>query len=77
MSNVETRKCQDCDGDLQAIRLIDQGIRWFGTGKFEGDLEYSGTEAKPSWTGKLPLEGKITAFMCQDCGRVILFGEPK
>jgi len=76
MSTVETKKCQDCDGELKAIKLIDQGLR-LGTGKLEGDLEYSGTEAKRSWTGKLPLEGKITAFMCQDCGRVILFGEPK
>ena len=76
MSADETRKCQDCDGEMRLIRLIDQGFR-LGTGKIEGDVQYSGAEAKPSWTGKLPVEGKIAAQLCQDCGRVILFGEPK
>lgn len=74
MGADETRRCQDCDGELKDIRLIDQGFR-LGTGKIEGDLQYSGAGAKPSWTGRFPMEGRIAALMCQDCGRVILFGE--
>jgi hypothetical protein len=35
-------------------------------------------EAKRSfWTGRYPIEGKVAACMCDDCGRILLYGEPR
>jgi hypothetical protein len=34
-------------------------------------------EAKQSfWTGRYPVEGRIVAFICEGCGRILLYGEP-
>ena len=41
-------------------------------------LEYTVPDAKRSfWTGLLPIEGKIAAYRCEGCGRVLLYGQPR
>ena len=59
---------------MQAIRIVtkDMGLRK------DDDLEYTVAGAKRSfWTGRLPVEGTIAAFMCDDCGRILLYGRPR
>jgi hypothetical protein len=61
---------------MKAIQIIDKTAR--GPMGVHSDLEYTVPEAKRSiWTGLLPIEGKISAFMCDGCGRVILYGHPR
>ena len=49
-----------------------------GTLNVHSELEYTVPEAKRSiWTGLLPIEGKIAAYMCDGCGRVLLYGQPR
>jgi hypothetical protein len=75
--NPEGKKCPDCGGSMKAIKIIDKTTRGMGIPHQE-DLEYTVPEAKRSfWTGLLPVEGKISACMCDTCGRVLLYGQPR
>jgi predicted RNA-binding Zn-ribbon protein involved in translation (DUF1610 family) len=67
------RKCGDCGETLAEIRLIDKGHFSAHT-----DVEYAPAEAKRGiWTGQFPIEGKVAAFMCPECGRITHFAVPK
>ena len=69
--NTEERKCMECSGAMREVRLLDKGHRG---GHF--DFEYAAIDAQQSaWTSRFPVEGRVTAFMCQDCGAVRLFGK--
>ena len=63
--------CPDCDRKLGAIQIIDKkglGITPHGV------LEYAVVEATRSkWTGQVPVEGNLHAYMCDGCGRVLLY----
>lgn len=71
------KKCPDCGHPAKPIRILDKTAR--GAGKpVHSDLEYTVPDAKRSlWTGLLPVEGSITAWMCDSCGRVLLYGQPR
>ena len=70
MSSMEARRCPDCDRDMNRIRLIDKAHDGGHT-----SLEYSAHDAVRSlWFGKYPVAGVVTAYMCDDCGRILLFG---
>jgi hypothetical protein len=57
---------------MHGIRLIDKTH-----GGHHADLEYTLPEARRSfWLGVFPVEGKVRAYMCDHCGRILLFGEP-
>jgi hypothetical protein len=41
-------------------------------------LSYASPDAKPSWfTGTVPREGVVRGWICPECGRILLYGEPK
>jgi hypothetical protein len=69
----QTRRCPDCQGDLQPICLIDR----ISDGR-QRDLEYTAIDVQPDlWTGALPTEGRIEPFLCTTCGRILLYGWPR
>ena len=71
MSATEQKQCSDCGQSLNRIQMID---------KIQTDhthLEYAAGEAKANWMGKFPIEGRIASYMCGQCGRITLYGEPK
>jgi hypothetical protein len=71
MTADKERKCPDCGAAMHEIRVIDKGPRR------HYDLEYTTCEAKRSyWLKCFPVKGAVRAVMCQDCHRIILFGEP-
>jgi hypothetical protein len=38
-------------------------------------IEYARPDAKRNfWTGRYPAEGTVSAFLCDGCGRVLLYG---
>ena len=69
---MNKRTCPDCNAGLEEIRLIDKSDKGYHT-----DLQYSLPEAKRGlWLGRFPIEGRILAYMCGKCGRVILYADP-
>jgi hypothetical protein len=58
---------------MYRIRLIDK----FSNYQAHGEVEYTVPEAqRSSWTGRFPVEGRVAAFMCDHCGRLLLYGIP-
>jgi hypothetical protein len=73
-----TRKCPDCGHSMKAIKIVDNARIGIGGRSAESELNYMTPDAKRSfWTGQLPFEGKVTACMCDSCGRILLYGEPR
>jgi predicted RNA-binding Zn-ribbon protein involved in translation (DUF1610 family) len=67
------KQCGDCGETLAQIRLIDKGHF-----TEHNEMEYALAESKRGiWTGRFPIEGKVAAFMCPQCGRIAHFGMPK
>jgi hypothetical protein len=57
---------------MHEIRMLDK-IH----GGAHSDMEYALPEAKRSrWRGRFPVEGKVVAYMCDGCARIVLYGEP-
>ena len=53
------------------IRIIDKGA---DTRHY--DFEYSVSDADRSfWTGHYPVAGKVVAYMCDNCARILMFGD--
>ena len=72
MSEPEVRTCTDCDGELQPITIMDVGHQ----GRIHA-LQYHAADDKRSfWTGRYPTAGAVQAYLCQDCGRIAMFGQP-
>jgi hypothetical protein len=73
MSGEPVRTCLGCDGELLPIVIMDyqHGRR------LVGELEYrQADDARSFWTGRYPTAGPVQAFLCSDCGRIALFGQP-
>jgi hypothetical protein len=69
----QREKCADCGGQLHEIKVFEQG---HGTGDIP--LRFGGKDSKRSmWTGTIPTEGTLMAFMCSACARVSFYGATK
>lgn len=71
--SAETKKCLECEGVMKPIRVIDHAH------SFEaGELTYTAAERTQSllvsFYEKL---GSVKAWMCDDCGAIRLYGQPK
>ena len=72
MATNKERKCPDCAGAMGPIRLIDKA-----QGGTHAELEYGLSETSRSfWMARFAIEGQIRAYMCQQCARILLYGEP-
>ncbi len=72
---AEARKCEDCEGNLVEVKLIDKAPGGYKPGN--SDVEYTTLDATCSlWTGKFPVLGKVRTFICESCGLLKLYGEP-
>ncbi len=72
MTEPHAIPCPGCPGKALEIRILDRSL-----GPEPGFLEYVLPDASRSfWTGKLPVAGRVAAFLCGDCGRIQLFGRP-
>jgi hypothetical protein len=58
---------------MQRIRLIDKSHY-----ETHAEFEYTVPEAERGfWTGQYAVEGRVEAYMCHSCGRVMLYGVPR
>jgi hypothetical protein len=59
---------------MRSIKLIDSQGRESG----HVELSYADGEAQPAEAvRRFPIDGKVRARMCQHCGRIVLYGEPR
>ena len=66
------RKCPNCDKPMARVQIIDK-VQLGHT-----YLEYAVGEADRNiWTATFPVEGRVASFMCDTCGRIVLYGEQK
>jgi hypothetical protein len=74
--DITDKNCPDCGRPLKAIKIMDNAR--YGVRPAQGELTYMAPEAKQSfWTGHYPVEGRVAACMCDGCGRILLYGEPR
>lgn len=62
------RTCPDCQGGMYRIDILDKGEKG-GV----ADLEFN-LPGDKSFFGSPKRSGVIVAFMCEKCGRVVLYG---
>ena len=67
------KDCPDCQKPLTNIQVLDRG---FMDSPHKG-LMYTDKGAKGGWLGLFKTSGSIEARMCQECGRVLFYAEPK
>lgn len=69
------RTCPDCSTELTSIKIVDQ----LGHRQTQVGLSFT-VEKEPqtsAWTGRLTNEtGTVQAYLCADCGRVLLYASP-
>jgi hypothetical protein len=69
------RTCIECGASLAQIVVMDKLHPTPTKHRYTGSLEYRLPEDRLSfWTGKYPTAGTVNAFMCEECGRIALYG---
>ena len=75
MKDEVSRKCVECQGRMAPIVVMDKSHPRPTKHRYAGSLEYRRPDDRLSfWTGKYPTAGPVVAFMCEDCGRIALYG---
>ena len=65
MSSKQDRYCPDCRVPAHEIKLSNVARLLFPR------LTYSLAGGRPSfWTSRYPVEGTVSAFLCDHCGRI-------
>ena len=79
MSGQDSRTCVECQGAMSPIIIMDKSHPGPTRHRHTGPLEYRLPDDRLSfWTGKYATAGEVRAFMCQECGRIALYGgEPE
>ncbi len=72
-----TKMCPDCRQPLNPIKLLDATTMGYRdpVGFFEP--RYAAPEATEGWLRKMPIEGIVKGWMCPECQRILLYGEPR
>ena len=71
MADIKT--CPECSRSLREITIIDRAYR-----PVHQTVEYAAGDAERGvWLGRFPIEGRILGFVCDQCGRVLLYAQPK
>ena len=64
-------KCIECGSQTYAIQIIDRG-----ESNSHYELVYAAGDAKRKFTKTYDIEGKVSAELCQNCGRISLRAVP-
>lgn len=74
MADEESKTCIECEGVMSPIVIMDKTYP-VNTYRSVQGLEYRRPDDSRSfWTGKFPSAGPVQAFLCEDCGRIALYG---
>jgi hypothetical protein len=65
------RQCPDCRGPAREIMIRAGGFEAYR-------LEYALPDAKPNfWSSRIPAQGTVSAYLCDQCRRVLFYGNPQ
>lgn len=71
MSATKRKDCPECGGAVHEIQLVERAH----FNQHQAGLLYALPEAKRGfWSGTFPVEGEVAASMCEQCGRILLYG---
>jgi hypothetical protein len=74
MSHDAIRKCPECQGEMASIVLMDKVVAHPAYAGVR-ELEYREPDDRRGfWSGKYATAGRVQAFMCGACGRIVLYG---
>ncbi|HUQ71201.1 MAG TPA: hypothetical protein VM165_16860 [Planctomycetaceae bacterium] len=74
MADETTRVCIECEGTMSPILVMDRDS-YGNAGRDPKGLAYRSPDDKRSfWTGKYPSAGLVQSFLCNDCGRIAMYG---
>jgi hypothetical protein len=72
------KRCPDCEGPLQPIKLFARTPFAGGTYSDGAVIRYATAEARRgkwfSWT--YDVAGRVNAMMCSSCHRIFFYGQP-
>jgi hypothetical protein len=72
------KKCPDCNGDLTKIILFGRGWENPISGiAIDTKLGYYTEDeaGRSGTTGMFKPKGKVESYICNDCGRILMFGK--
>ena len=74
MDPYSEKKCPDCTFTMRSIKLFGRG---FGTFMAQDAALYyaAGDADRGSWSGRYSIAGGVKAYLCQKCGRILLYGQ--
>jgi len=73
---AESKVCNECQGEMLPIVVMDHDS-FASVSKEPKVLQYrSPDDRRNFWTGKYPTAGAVRSFMCQECGRIAMYGLP-
>lgn len=72
------KDCPDCASPLRPVKVVDATHNLPAkTGGAHVELAYAALDAQPSFFMKaIPREGVLRAFICEACGRALLYAVP-
>ena len=65
--NTTRKKCIECGAETHAIQVIDRGQK-----NIHYELVYAAADSKRKFGRGHDIAGKVTAELCQNCGRITL-----
>lgn len=70
MASEQSRTCPDCEGATEPVVILDR-VRT----SLEPLAYRMADDRRSFWTGSYPTAGLVQAFLCQQCGRIALYGK--
>lgn len=73
MDGDASKTCFECQGTMSPIVIMDR-VHHAGA---PPELQYRQPDDRRSfWTGWYPTAGRVQAYLCGECGRIALYGQP-
>ncbi len=70
------KKCPDCERNLQPIKLLDATNVWRSEPMGFFEPLYTSPDAREKLFKKMPIQGIVKGWICDECNRILLYGEP-
>ena len=73
----QRKTCPDCQQPLVPIKILDATTMLIGVNP-AGYVEqrYASPDSTEGFLRKMPIEGIVKGWICPQCNRILLYGEP-
>ena len=69
----QAKTCPDCRCALHQVKLLDT----YGPGTLFAEPRYTTPDAAPKLFRGMPISGTVKGWICPQCNRILLYGEPE